>query len=258
MEKKGTRIPREFYKFDPYTGQVKTWASSLLDDGITKRGIHVGMTELQITALNSHTAEWRSGDPEHPGAYEIHLINPKALGGTTPKIKEVQRSYIDFLDPILTVINVNTNMTNEDRDVLNLAYPDPVYTHPTIPIASQVFARVIPKGNFRLQVKGYTAADASRASLAAGADSMRIAYRKDPIELEIDPITHLPIPGKIKRNLIKSPQDGTTIISFTSATALWQVEGGATGDFLQFYVCWFNSKHPNLAGPWCGPYSESL
>ncbi len=258
MTKKGTIIPRGFIKFDIYGGKAVTWANSVPEGSIIKRGINVGMTDTQITALGSHYAEWRSGDPDHPGAYEIHLINPKALGGTTPKIKEVQRNFIDFFDPILTVINVNPNMTNEYRDVLNLAYPDPVYTHPTIPIAAQVYARVLPQGNFRFQVKGYTAQDASRASLAEGADSMRIAYRKDPIEFEVDPITHIPIQGKIKRNLINSPEDGTTIISFTSATALWQVEGGATGDFLQFYVCWFNSKHPNLAGPWCGPYSESL
>ncbi len=258
MTKKGPIIPRSFYLFDIYGQRVVTWASSLMEDGITKRGIHVGMTELQITGLNAHFGAWRSGDPLHPGAYELHLIDPKAMGGTTSKIKEVQRAFIDYADPIWTVINVNTNMSNEDRDILNLAHPDPTYTHPTIPIAAQVYARVLPQGNFRLQVKGYTAKDASRASLAEGADSMRIAYRKDTIEFEVDPITHIPIQGKIKRNLITSPEDGTTIISFTSATALWKVEGAATGDFLQFYVGWFNSKHPNLAGPWSGPYSLPL
>ena len=258
MFKKTTRVPRAFKWFDPYYGVITVYLTEDYPGGIISRGEHIGMTPGQVTALGNHYAKWRTGDPANPGAYEIHLINPKAIGGTRATLLEFQGDFITFITPIYDVINVNPNTSDEDRTILNIAIPNAPHSHPTNPFTAAVYVRPIPMTDFRIKLKCFTSDDASRPSLIEGADCLEIAYRRDPIELEVDPVTHLPIPGKIKRRPITAPTDGTTIIHFTTASPLWKIEGASVGDYLQFYVRWANTKHPNLAGPWTGPTAIPL
>jgi len=252
------RIPRSLYKFDPYFGILWTYLKEVLPILDITRGEHIGMKPSEVTEVGTRYAKWRSGDPLHPGVYELHILQNNKRGGKRASVLEAQQAFIAFFTPILTRISANDILSDENRKVLNIAIPKHKYTHPTTPISESVYIRHQLMGNGRIQLKCYTASSELRARLPKGANSIQIAYRKDLIELEIDPETHLSIPGKVKRNMIKNVDDGTTRVSFTTASPLWILEGVNAGDFLQFYVRWYNHRHPNLAGPWSGPWAIPL
>jgi hypothetical protein len=100
-------------------------------------------------------------------------------------------------------------------------------------------------------------ADTARASKATGADGLILSYRV------VAPIVETEGEGEqavtvIKRPDFTDPDDGTTKVVQTKA--MFTIDFGAAnaGYILQFYARWINSKHPTLAGPWTGPYSEAI
>ena len=81
-----------------------------------------------------------------------------------------------------------------------------------------------------------TASDSKKAHLADMADSVQMASAI----------------GRVPAN----PDDGTEKTVITKAK--FQVETGAPGKKFACYMRWYNTKHPKLASPWCGPFSIDI
>ena len=67
---KPTRIPKKLAEFIAYITLVNTYLHETLPGGTTSRGIHLGMTTAQLTALDNFVTSLVSGDHANP-AYGI-------------------------------------------------------------------------------------------------------------------------------------------------------------------------------------------
>ena len=220
-------------------------------------------TRLKISSAYILALAALYGDDETDDCYLYYFIlwTNKAATRTPTVIHNLQdfenrmkQQLIKIYDDIPASV-----WTTTDRDTLNRkdGLPHTHTTH-TTQIMFKCFARPTALGDCQLQVKCYAESDGSYASLPENSDMVEIALRIDAPELDKDPATGEPIPGKFIHKAILNPDDGTVIQHFSSATFILKLGGENIGSFLQFYVRWTDSKHPELAGPWTGPNSLML
>ena len=123
------------------------------------------------------------------------------------------------------------------------------HTIHTEPISELCSVLLKAMGGSAVNAKCRTNEDSTRASKAEGADAVEFAYRIDP-PLPPDP-EHPEMP---KYYLIKNHDDKTTRITYSKANITTQFGEDSAGNMLQGFARWVNTKHPNLAGPWTGPW----
>ncbi len=242
-------FPTKIEDLPPYLQRVVAW--------IVLHAIRLGISSGTVEDL-----EDMYGDNTTAGTYLYakkkydDFVGRKA-GPVCTNLTTASTSIKDFLRGIYNDIPAS-KWTDDDRAVFNRRTGlEPTRTIPTTPLKDKCFNRYTALGNCELVMKFYTTNDATRAGLTEGADSVQIAYRIDLIELEQDEQGH-DIPGKIKRKPILNPEDGTTIVSFTKASFVWNLGSTNSGSYLQFYQRWACSKRPNLNGPWTGPTGMTL
>jgi len=122
----------------------------------------------------------------------------------------------------------------------------------TEPIADLCYVLLKAQGGGGVKAKCRTNEDSTRASKPELADAVEIAWRIDPPEPDPENV------GKTKFYRIKAPNDGTTLKIFTKASFTGKFGAENAGSMVQGYARWTNTKHPNLAGLWTGPYSIIL
>jgi hypothetical protein len=113
------------------------------------------------------------------------------------------------------------------------------HTVPSYPITEQIAVRLLPIGGGMITVKCYTTSG-RRAALCEGANGVQYRYcvgTEPPASAEAD---------GLKGDL--------------STRAILMLDTGAAsrGKELYIYLRWYNTHHPQLAGPWCAPQSTLI
>jgi hypothetical protein len=252
-----SRISFVLQEFDADIKKFHDHLNSLEPDGITMRGITLGMTSHEMTTLNNYRKEWSTTDPANPGVYDL-LLNPNTKTSTiSTKVRMFMKNFKSFFQPLLNIMAVSRFITPEDRAALNIAEPVTSHTIPTAPIVQKCIASVTMLGGGKVKFICRPTTDIARASKAVGSDGLIIAYRLVAPIVDAGGDSSLTA-GKVRRPEFSGPDDGTIKLTQTKATFFIEFGADKAAYILQFYVRWTNSKHPNLSGPWTGPYSEVL
>ena len=212
---------------------------------------------FQLFAFSDFSRKWRSGDAANPGVYELHLNLETKNKVTRANVVKIQTEFSEFFRPILIRISGSPNITSDDRIALNIAEPFTSHSHPATPIEQRCFPSVIMMGGGMVKFKCYQTINSGRAGLPELANGLVLAYR---IDLPI--VAPDSSPEKTKSKVIRpefaGPDDNTTKITQTKAIFTLELGSDNACCILQFYCRWINSVHPELNGPWTGPYSEAI
>ncbi|MEI6122832.1 MAG: hypothetical protein WCQ95_04320 [Bacteroidota bacterium] len=194
-------------------------------------------------------------------AYE--LTQPTQV--TQPATSETQQATLETLETklqnLLTEIYNDipaTVWTDTDRTTLHrktgLAKTKTVVTKP---ITESCFVSVKILTGGKVQLTCSTNNDKTLASKAEKADGVMIAQRiVPPLDSSISGGNDLA--GKVKHLALMSADDGTEKVFYSKTTFIVDAGTANTGNYLLFYLRWHNSKHPELAGPWTGPYEQVI
>jgi hypothetical protein len=250
--------------FDADIKKFNAHLHKLEADGITFRGVTLGLVVPDLDKLSDYRKEWSNDDPASPGLYD-KLQNSAIRETSTPtEVREFMKEFRTFFQPLLNIMAASRKITAADRGALNIAPPVTTHVTPTTPIEQKCITSVTMLGGGKAKFVCRPTIDIARASRAEGSDGLIIAYRA------VAPIVETEAPAKeatgnelaskirVKRPDFAGPDDGTIKITQTKATFIIDFGAEKAGYVLQFYTCWINSKHTNLNGPWTGPYSEMI
>lgn len=157
-----------------------------------------------------------------------------------------------------TASNIYNNIpadkwTDLDRETLHrkTGLPKAKAVHHKKPIKDKVFFSATPATGGKFDFVCRTVHDSTPASLAADADGVEVAYGIFPYEFKTDEDSGetSSIPKRLATGVGECPMRQTFYKARFTATP----EGEKKDRYINFYLRWINTTHPELNGDWCGP-----
>ncbi|MDR3652574.1 MAG: hypothetical protein P4L34_06350 [Paludibacter sp.] len=223
----GARIPRSINEFGNYI--VKTNGYISTGDPVTN-GERLGLLPVEIT-------QWK--------AFETQCTPLLAMYNdiTNSRTRAIRNNIIQIIDNtiaydqsnhILDRIAASPNATIYDLGIFNInggVLPKTTRTIPTVAIRELVSVTFQILGGAMLGIKCYSTTG-SRAAIFGEADCVQILYQTGttPPASTSDDTLKSGISTKASFNLTLNPE--------------------TKGKYLYIYFRWYNTKHPELAGPW--------
>ncbi len=239
---KRNRIPSTWEKFITYIIVVNDYLHSTLPGDTEKRGIVLGMTTAELTALANFVKSMVSGDPVNPGIWDLHKNKDTKTQKTTAEMKQAKKEFGAFFRPLLNRMNLSANIKVGDRIPLEISDPNPSRKVPKLPIEALCFVYVILMGHGVLKAVCRQLIDGSRASRPATANGVEVAYAiavESSDSADATPITSIPEPDTIETRRVSSKPRFTLTLG-----------PEYVGKTVYMYFRWVNTKYPNLAGNW--------
>ena len=214
-------------------------------------------TRLTISSDNITALQTLYGDPVTPDTYMYYytLWADEANTRTKTVIKSLD-SKEEKIMKLLSAIYIDipdSVWTDQDRETLHRKTGLPhTKTDKKAAITEECFATRTLLGGGQFQLHCSITNDRNLASLPERADGVMVASRVDiPLNIEASEGDTTP---KAKYIPLNGADDGTTKDFYSKANFTVIKNSDQSGNYYQFYTRWFNSKHPELAGPWTGPY----
>ena len=225
---RGTRVPRKQSAFDQYIRAVVAFLLA----GTPTNGSRLLLIAAEIAQAQGFLTLWYTGNASSPGAWELHS-NPNTKTKNTHKmVVKIMKDFTVFFNPLLVRMSGSAAITAADRLILNIAAPNATRTHHRESLQEIVYFVLKPLGGGDVRMICRTTHDSKRASKAALADSVQVCYKTSD-------------PAPVNSN------DPTAKIEFyTHASFTLRLGTAVEGQKLYLFVRWYNTKHPELAGPW--------
>ena len=222
-----TRIPRGIDEYNDYMGIT----SSYLSAGVpTSNGVRLGLLPEEIT-------QWGELGSKTASLYPKYIDKKNSR---TTAIKDEILSVInetvafDKKFHILDRIASSRNANIADLATFNIKSGITAKTGrsiPQSPISELVTSTIAPIGGGSVSIKCYSSTG-QRAGILEPADSVQYLYM----------VGSTP-PASAEDN-------GLKLGSSTKGIFTLQTGPGSSGKNLYIYFRWYNSKHPDIAGPW--------
>lgn len=233
------RIPVTLSEFDLYIRTIDTFLNTIVPPAVVSPGTRLGLSGAELTALTNFRKQWYTGLPATPGWYELHTNPATKTPVTRQRVTDIMKNFPVFFNPLLDRMSGSAAITSDDRIILHIAQPVTTHTTPTEAIQETVVSEAKPLGGGEMRFSCRTSHDTKRASKAEGADSVQLAYKiGDPPPANVD--------------------EAVTREIFSKATFTLDAGAASTGKKLYFFLRWYNTKHPNLSGPWSPMGSGSI
>ena len=221
-----TRIPRAINVFNSYL--MNTTAYLLM--GSPSNAERLGVLQPEMDRWSNFLGQWtplysRYSDKKNSRTTAIKDQLLEIIGLATDFDQSVH-----FLDRIAA----SPNVTIVDMETFNIkkgVLQKTTRTVPVTPMTEAVVASIQPLGGGTAVLKCYTVSG-QRASIYSGADSVQFLYQvgdTPPVSAEA--------PGLNKE-------------LSTKAIITLSLGAGSSGKNLYIYFRWYNTKHPELSGPW--------
>jgi hypothetical protein len=245
---KKERISSVMVKFIIYLINVNTYLQSTLPGDTDPRGIMLGMTDAELAALKDWVKKFVSGDPLHPGFWDLHSVKDTKNHLTRMNMMQGMKEFKIFFRPLLNRMSGSAVINNADRGKLNIAEPVTTHKKKAEQIVATCFVDVSMLGGCSLRFECRASADSKRASKAEHSDAVEIWYSSLPVIVTNQGDNQPPV--KIKPKQLIGPSEAAMHAIFTRAIFIMNFPDQDSGNNLQFFVRWINTKHPEVNGPW--------
>jgi hypothetical protein len=256
MKKQG-RIPMKLETFITFIVLVDEYLHTILPGSTDARGIELGMTTAELAALKDWVKKFISGDPTHPGIWDLHKSKQTKTHTTRQNMVDSQKLFAAFFRPMLVRMSGSALITNGDRDTLNIAHPVTTHIKPTTPIKEQCVIGIKMLGQCKVKFVCKAIEDEARASKPEGANAVEIALLSRPV-ITTEPTKDNILAGKVRPKSMLGPSEASSFRIFTKAIFIIQFPDTDLGNDLQLFGRWINTNYPDLAGPWSGLYSRII
>ena len=221
-----TRMPRAIDVFNSYLMNTNAY----LKMGTPSNAERLGLLPTEVDRWSYLLVQWtplysKYSDKKNSRTTAVKDQLLELIGIATDFDQSVH-----FLDRIAA----SPNVTIVDMETFNIkkgVLQKTTRTVPVTPITEAVVASIQPLGGGTVVLKCYTVTG-QRASIYSGADSVQFLYQvgdTPPVSAEV--------PGLNKE-------------LSTKAIITLSLGAGSSGKNLYIYFRWYNTKHPELSGPW--------
>ena len=231
----GTRITREINPFNAYITSTDNFLQAI-SSGIIHNWERLGLG-------TADAAEWHTRRQAWDTLFTTYNDASLRTSIITTQVHNFIESFREFAGPQLNIMAASMNATEVDEGIFNFVITPSNPTHSTTPIDDEVSVVVKHKGGGTIDFK---CTDSEGTAKAAGSDSVQMAWMI--LEEGVVP----PGPGPTP------PPDGTpdpddVEMAKEIFTKSHFEKHFGTQNLKKRVVCyfrWYNTKHPDLAGPW--------
>jgi hypothetical protein len=253
-----TRVPTVIEDFHKYIVVVNNRIHLLEPDGITLHGVALGMTLTEANEHKALTKEWTNADPLSLGLWEKYSDPTTKTEVIVSKVNKFIKDYSVSMRTILLRISGSTLLNEDDLAIFNISLPPTKHTKPEKKITAYCYAALVPTGGGGVRIVCKVDTDASRASKPEGSNALEYAYRLDKPVLAKAPDGGDDADDIVVPTVLADPDDGTTKAISTKAS--FYLEFGVSKSSWTFHIFarWISTTHPELNGPWTGPFKVTL
>lgn len=232
-----SRVPETIPPFNNYINSTDDNLQAI-SSGVIHNWERLGLSSVNASDWHDQRTYWRDT------LYPKYSSPATSTSLVKAEVKAFIIEFRKFANPLLDIMAASPNAGTDDEIMFNFKIGRAPAHHATDPIAGTVVYDAQPLGGGDFKFKCRTAADSSRASLAAGADSVQLGYMVQEKSSGPTP------PAPADDNMPNPNQTGMTKDIFTKATFTFHAEAENVGKTMIVFARWFNTKHPELAGPW--------
>jgi len=230
-----TRISETIPGFNTYINNTGTYVAAGTP---TTNGARLGLSPTNITDWENMKTDWIA-------LYAKYSDPLQSTAAVKEAVKNFMKDFKTFAQPLLNIMAASPNAVEADEAVFNFKIGRAVPSHSTTPISEVVVFDARPIGGGELKFSCRTAHDDHRASKAEGADSVQLAYM---VVVPNDNPTPPPPGGG---DDIPTPNTkGMAKEVFTKSQFTFHAGVDNVGKRMVVFARWWNTKHPELAGPW--------
>ena len=220
-----SRIPQGIPAFNSYISTTTAYLPATPEGGTQPNYKRLGISDDALEIWKTKGKYW--SDTLYP-AYSNTDTRTKAI---TKEVENFRIDFKDFANPQLNIMAASLNANTHDEEVFKFVIKPKKPTHQHTPITELCNGTYQTLGGGMMKVGYRTSTDAKRPSLAKGANCVQLAYKIG----DIPP---------------KDVMDGTQLAIIPRASYTHSIGTGNSGKRLYVYQRWYNSKYPELAGPW--------
>lgn len=229
----GTRVPETIAEFNSYI----TTTDDYLQAPATPP---TNATRLGLSAQNQ--TDWSDKRTAWTALYAKYQDPMQSTSAVKGNVKIFMDDFRAFANPLLNIMAASPNAIHDDEVILHFKIGKAPAHHQTTPFTDTVQFEAQNLGGGELQFSCRVSSDMHRPSLIEGADSVQVAYQI------MVPDGGTPPPGG---DPIPTPDDeGMQREIFTHAQFVFNAGVTNVGKRMVVFVRWYNTKHPELAGPW--------
>lgn len=220
-----TSIPRTFGNFNFFIRNT----NSYMEEGTPKNSERLGIPVEIATSWKGIEKKWITAYDKYSDRYNLRT---QAVNDELRAIMDEAHAF-NAENNFLARIAISENVTVTDLEtfgIRNGTGPKQSRSTPQTPIINMVEATLKPIGGGSVMVKCYS--KGSRASILDAADSVQYRF--------------------IVGSTAPTSAEDTSLDKELSTKASFVLPTGAEkiGMHLFIYFRWYNTKHPDLAGPW--------
>ena len=261
----GTTIPRNIKGFDLYIRQTNAY----LILGTPTNSSRYNWTAAFVTQWLTFLNQWTP----------LYLLYEDKKGGYTTDVKNDLLAIIENTvkyaneHKLIELIRATVGLTSKDCSTWNLpaklVFPvgggntisnpnsESPLTDRINPTTEAVYIKLIPQAGGMVKCKCYTiAAESGRAHKLAGFDLVEYA-----VAVFYSGTANLPVLATDARLMYAHNSRASFVLStvgLTNNLPALAAGAAATAKTMVIFFRWAKSKHPNLDGPWNGPFSTTL
>jgi len=192
-------------------------------------GTRLGLSAQNLTDWNDKFVYWRDT------LYTKYSDPLQSTSAVKDEVRNFMKDFKTFAQPLINLMVASPNAKEADAAVFNFVLNRAKATRRNTPIKELVEFTTQPLGGGDMKFSCRTGHDSSRASKAEGADSVQLAFLiADTVDV-----------------FKATPSDlGMKTEAFTRAQFIFHAGAANVGKRMIVFTRWFNTKHPQLAGPW--------
>jgi hypothetical protein len=235
-----TRIPQTIPEFNDYINNTDDY---LLAGTPTNRE-RLGLSISNGTDWHDKRVFWR--DTLYP-----KYIDPlQSTSAVKTQVRDFMADFRTFGNPLLNIMVADPDANSNDEAVFKFVITPAAPSTPTTPITDPVAYETMSLNGGLVEFVCRPAHDSKHPSKHPESDSIQLAYLLQENDGPASPNPN-PDPGG------EIPDPDTAAMQkelFTKAVFIKSFGVLSKGKLLICYLRWYNTKHPNLAGPWTGPF----
>ena len=236
------RIPETIPEFNDYLNNTDDYLQAGTPTTNRER---LGLTLVNGTDWSDKRTFWR--DTLYP-----KYIDPlQSTSAVKQQVRDFMTDFRTFGNPLLNIMVADPDATSNDETVFHFVINPAPPSVSTTPITDPVAYETNSLNGGLVEFVCRPAHDSKHPSKHPDSDSIQLAYQlqgKDD-----GPASPDPNPNPDSGGDIPDPDTAMMKELFTKAVFIKSFGVLSKGKLLICFLRWYNTKHPNLSGPWTGP-----
>ncbi|MFN8322591.1 MAG: hypothetical protein U0T74_08045 [Chitinophagales bacterium] len=220
-----SRISPKPAVFNSYLNNTDDYLQATAPGSSSKNWERLGLSATQAAQWQQQRQYWRNT------LYPAYSSPDQCTKTVRKEVVQFIKQFSAFALPLLNLMAACPAVNAQDSLTFNFALKRKAPTHHRVPVTELCYGSFTPQGSGRIKAGFRTLQNSGRPALAQGANCVQIAYSiGEPAPTHAGEAARLDIVPRASYVIETSPAHA--------------------GKWLYIFSRWYNSKHPQLAGPW--------